>query len=257
MASSIYDNEQYIFEIAQSFIRSRVIFTSMELSIFDLLLSHADRGLSCPDIAKSLNLHYVERESRCLQDVLDSLSAMHLLARDPHQLTYKLTPLAEHVLLPQRELLSAIDRQFYQRLPRLDESIELSTGKDSVYTLMLTRIQQLIDLTTYAKISIDSVDDHADAIVLWRPDGLLTKKLQQVFDALPTNGRGLLVLVVPNDEEDEVSLALNLLVNVTVGHREQENFKDFYSTKALKQLGFRTVERVKSSDGLELLLAYK
>jgi hypothetical protein len=112
-------------------------------------------------------------------------------------------------------------------------------------------------LKAYSKISIDSMDDHADAIILWRQDGLLKKKLQQAFDALPANGRGLLVLVVPNDEQDEVTLALNLLANVTAAHREQENFKDFYSKKALKQIGFRTVERLKSSDGLELLLAHK
>ena len=255
-SSSIYDNEQYLFELAQSFMRSRVTFTCAELKLFALLLTHRS-GLTCSKIATHLDLHYVENESRCLQDVLDALAAMQFLERDQATGIYRLSTLTEKFFLPHQALLSQIDRDFYRKMPQLHETTMNHASNESIQTLMLLRIQQLVDLKAYTKISIDQINSHAEAIILWRQDGLLKEKLQQAWTSLPSNKKALLILVVPNDDTDEVTLALNLFQNMTSTEKEKENCRDLYSKKVLKQIGFRSVERLHSADGLELLLAYK
>jgi hypothetical protein len=248
---SIYDNEQYLFEIAQSFMCSRVIFTSLELQLFDLLVSYND-GLTCKEIAKHLNLNFIENQSRCLQDVLDLLASMNFLERDNVKFIYKLTKFTRHFLLPNRKILVNIDQEFYIKMPHFNEIRPEKSSKDSINTLMLLRIKQLVDLNNYSNISIDTINENSDVIIIWRQDGLLNEKIRQAFDILPSNKRGLLILVLPNDEHDEVSLAFNLFLN-----KEQENSKTLYSKKILKQIGFRAVERIQSIDDLQLLLAYK
>jgi hypothetical protein len=254
--TSIYDNEQYLFEIAQNFMRSRVIFTSIELKIFDLLLSYDD-GLRCSEIAKELDLYYVENESRCLQDVLDLLTSMMFLERDNENVCYKLTKFTRNYLLPNRNILVNIDQDFYQKMPKFDEIILNNSSKDSINQIMLLRIKQLVDLTNYSNISIDLIDKNSDVIIIWRQENLLKEKLEQIYDILPLNKKGLLILVIPNDEHDEVTLALNLFMNMTIKTKEQEYTKEFYSKKFLKQFGFRSIEKLQSTDGLQLLLAYK
>jgi hypothetical protein len=254
---SIYDSEQYLFEIAQSFIRSRIIFTSIELKIFDLLLSYND-GLICSQIAEHLNLHFIENESRCLQDVLDCLTSMNFLERDDEKLSYKLTKFTRNYLLPNRTILSNIDGEFYKEMPRFHDIIlNNSSSKNTFNQIMLLRIKQFIDLTNYSNISIDSFDENTDVIILWRQDSLLKEKIKQAYDILPSNKKGLLILIIPNDEYDEVTLAFNLFMNMTTTNKEQENSKDIYSKKFLKQIGFRSIERIQSTDDLQLLLAYK
>lgn len=253
---SIYDNEQYLFEIAQSFIRSRIIFTSVELKIFDLLSSYND-GLTCSEIAKYLNLHFIEDESRCLQDVLDCLASMNFLERNDDKLNYKLTKFTRDFLLPNRTILSNIEQEFYKQMSHFHETIHNNSSENSINHLMLLRIKQFVDLTNYSNISIDSFDENTDVIIIWRQDGLLKEKIKQAYDILPTNKKGLLILIIPNDESDEVTLALNLFLNMTTKNKEQENSKDFYSKKFLKQIGFRSIERIQSTDDLQLLLAYK
>lgn len=256
MNSSIYDSEQYLFEIAQNFIRSRIIFTSLELKIFDLLLISTD-GLKCCEIAKNLNLYLIENESRCLQDTLDCLTAMNFLERENENFKYKLTKFTRNYLLPNRKLLSNIDQDFYKDMPQFHEIIlNNNTSKNSIYQLMLLRIKQFVDLTNYSNISIDSFDENTDAIILWRQDGLIKDKIKQAYDILPLNKKGLLVLILPN-ESDEVTLALNLFLNMTIKTKEQENSKEFYTKKFLKQIGFRSVEKIQSTDDLQLLLAHK
>jgi len=256
LSFSIYDSEQYLFEIAQNFIRSRVIFTSIELNIFDLLLSYND-GLTCSQIGQRLNLHYIENESRCLQDVLDCLTSMKFLEREDETLSYKLTKLTRNYLLPNRKILANIDQEFYKRMPQFNEIVLNNYSKDSINLLMLLRIKQLVDLTNYSNISIDSIDENGDVMIIWRQDGLLKEKIKQIYDILPSNKKGLLILIIPNDEQDEVTLALNLFLNMITTNKEQENLKDLYSKKFLKQIGFRSIERIQSTDGLQLLLAYK
>jgi hypothetical protein len=253
---SIYDSEQYLFEIAQNFIRSRVIFTSIELKIFDLLLSYTD-GLKCSEIAKYLNLHYIENESRCLQDILDCLTSMNFLEHDNEQLSYKLTKLTRNYLLPNRIILSNIEENFYKEMPHFHDILLDHSSKTSLNQIMLLRIKQCVDLTNYSNISIDSFDENTDVIILWRPDGLLKEKIKQAYEILPLNKKGLLILIHPNDEHDEVTLALNLFMNMTITNKEQQNVKDFYSKKFLKQTGFRSIEKIQSTDDLQLLLAYK
>jgi len=253
---SIYDSEQYLFEIAQSFIRSRIIFTSIEIKIFDLLLSYND-GLKCSEIAKYLNLHFIENESRCLQDVLDGLTSMNFLERDDEKLSYKLTKLTRNFLLPNRTILLNIDQEFYKQMPQFHEIILNNSSKNSINQIMLLRIKQLVDLTNYSNISIDSFNENTDVIIIWRQDGLLKEKIKQAYDILPLNKKSLLILILPNDEHDEVTLTLNLFMNMTTTNKEQENSKDFYSKKFLKQIGFRSIERIQSTDDLQLLLAYK
>jgi hypothetical protein len=252
LSFSIYDSEQYLFEIAQNFIRSRVIFTSIELNIFDLLLSYND-GLTCSQIGQRLNLHYIENESRCLQDVLDCLTSMKFLELEDEKLSYKLTKLTRNYLLPNRKILANIDQEFYKRMPQFNEIVLNNYSKDSINLLMLLRI----DLTNYSNISIDSIDENVDVMIIWRQDGLLKEKIKQIYDILPSNKKGLLILIIPNDEQDEVTLALNLFLNMITTNKEQENSKDLYSKKFLKQIGFRSIERIQSTDGLQLLLAYK
>jgi hypothetical protein len=256
LSFSIYDSEQYLFEIAQNFIRSRVIFTSIELNIFDLLLSYND-GLTCSQIGQRLNLHYIENESRCLQDVLDCLTSMKFLELEDEKLSYKLTKLTRNYLLPNRKILANIDQEFYKRMPQFNEIVLNNYSKDSINLLMLLRIKQLVDLTNYSNISIDSIDENVDVMIIWRQDGLLKEKIKQIYDILPSNKKGLLILIIPNDEQDEVTLALNLFLNMITTNKEQENSKDLYSKKFLKQIGFRSIERIQSTDGLQLLLAYK
>ena len=254
---SIYDSEQYLFEIAQNFIRSRIIFTSIELKIFDLLLSHRS-GLLCSEIAKYLNLYYIENKSRCLQDVLDCLTSMNFLEYNNEKMTYKLTKLTQYLLLPNRKILSNVDREFYKNMSHFNEILLDNSSKDLIYQIMLLRIKQLVDLTNYSNISIDTIDKTADVIIIWRQDGLLKEKIKQIYDALPCNEKGLLILIVPNDEYDEVTLALSLFINMTTTIEEQENCQDLYSKKFLKQIGFRTIERKQSKDdNLQLLLAFK
>ena len=255
-SSSIYDNEQYLFELAQSFMRSRVIFTCMELKLFELLLSHRS-GLTCSKIATHLDLHYVENESRCLQDVLDALTTMKFLERDQSTGIYRISTLTEKLLLPHQSILSKVDRDFYQKMPQLHETTFNHDSSQSLQTLMLLRIQELVDLKAYTRISIDQLTSHAEVIILWRQDGLLKEKLQQTWNILPSNKKGLLILVLPNEENDEVTLALNLFQNMTGAEKERDNGRDLYTKRTLKQIGFRTVERLHSPDGLALLLAYK
>ncbi|CAF0991664.1 unnamed protein product [Adineta steineri] len=256
MTISIYDSEQYLFEIAQSFIRSRVIFTSIELKIFDLLLSYND-GLTCLQISEQLTLHYIENESRCLQDILDCLTSMKFLERDNEKLIYKLTKFTRNILLPHRRILSNIDQEFYNKMPQFNDIVLNSSLKDSINLIMVLRIKQLVDLSLYTNISIDSIDKNVDVIIIWRQDGLLKEKIKQAYDILPLNKKSLLILIIPNDEYDEVTLTLNLFLNMTTPNKEQENSKEFYSKKFLKQIGFRSTERMQSTDGLQLLLAYK
>jgi hypothetical protein len=253
---SIYDSEQYLFEIAQSFIRSRIIFTSIELKIFDLLLSSND-GFRCSEIANHLHLHYIENESRCLQDVLDCLTSMHFLERDNDKFSYKLTKFTRNFLLPNRTILSHLDQEFYKEMPQFHEIILNNSSKTSIHQIMLLRIKQFVDLTNYSHISIDSFDEKTDVMIIWRQDGFLKEKIKQAYDLLPSNKKGLLILILPNDEHDEVTLALNLFLNMTTTNPEQENSKDFYSKKFLKQIGFRSIERIQSTDDLQLLLAFK
>ncbi|CAF3167431.1 unnamed protein product, partial [Rotaria sp. Silwood2] len=101
------------------------------------------------------------------------------------------------------------------------------------------------------------IDKDADVIIIWRQDGLLKEKINQAYDILPINRKSLLILIVPNDEHDEVTLTLNLFMNMISITKEQENPKDLYSKKFLKQIGFRSIERKQSTDDLQLLLAYK
>lgn len=253
---SIYHSEQYLFEIAQSFIRSRVIFTSLELKIFDLLFLHRD-GLKCSEIAQHLNLHFRENQSRCLEDALDSLASMNLLERDQQAFSYKLTKLTRSSLLPNRAILAKIEDEFYKKMPHLHEVLLDQSSKTSINQIMLLRIQQFVDLTNYSNISIDSFDENTNVIILWRQDGRLKEKIQQAYEILPSAKKGLLILILPNEEEDEVTLALNLLNNMTSAEKEQENVKDFYSKKFLKQIGFRSIERIQTADDLQLLLASK
>ncbi|CAF4114737.1 unnamed protein product [Rotaria sp. Silwood2] len=253
---SIYDSEQYLFEIAQSYMRSRIIFTSLELKIFDLLLSYND-GLLCSDIAKHLKLHYIENESRCLQDILDCLTSMNFLERNNENFSYKLTKFTRNFIFSNQKILCNIDQEFYKNMPQLDNSLLNNSSKDSINQLMLLRIKQLVDLTNYSNISIDSIDKDADVIIIWRKNCLLKEKINQAYDILPINRKSLLILIVPNDEHDEVTLTLNLFMNMISITKEQENPKDLYSKKFLKQIGFRSIERKQSTDDLQLLLAYK
>ncbi|CAF3227004.1 unnamed protein product [Rotaria socialis] len=250
---SIYDSEQYLFEIAQNFIRSRVVFTASDLKIFDLLLSCND-GLSCSDIAKNLNLHYVENQSRCLQDVLDCLTSMNLLERCNGNLCYKLTNFARNFLLPNREVLLNIDENFYKIMPKFDSMFLKNSSKESIHAIMLLRIKQLVDLTNYSNISFDTINKNSDMIVLWRQDGLLKDKIKQAYHALPTHGKGVLILIFP---DDEVTLAFNLFNNMMTKVEEQENPKELYSKKFLRQIGFRSVEKKQSENDLQILIAYK
>ncbi|CAF1244363.1 unnamed protein product [Adineta ricciae] len=256
MPLSIYDSEQYLFEIAQSFIRSRVVFTSLELQIFDLF-SQSNHGLTCAQVAEQLSLHYVQNESRCLQDVLDCLKSMKFLEYEKEKFTYKLTDFARNLLLPNRQLLSNIDRDFYDKMPQLNELVLNNSIKDSIHLIMLLRIKQLVDLTAYSNVSIDSFDENVDVMVIWRQDGCLKEKIKQAYDILPSSKASLLILIIPNDEDDEVTLALNILLNMTTTSKEAENPKEFYSTKFFKKIGFQSIERLKSTDGIQLLLAYK
>ncbi|CAF5206099.1 unnamed protein product, partial [Rotaria magnacalcarata] len=244
---------QYLFEIAQNFIRSRVVFTALELKIFDLLLSCND-GLSCSDIAKNLNLHYVENQSRCLQDVLDCLTSMNLLERCNEILCYKLTNFTRNFLLPNREILLNIDENFYKIMPKFDSIFLKNPPKESIHAVMLLRIKQLVDLTNYSNISFDTINKNSDMIVLWRQDGLLKDKIKQAYHALPIHGRGLLILIFP---DDEVTLALNLFNNMMTKVEEQENPKELYSKKFLRQIGFRSVEKKQFENDLQILIAYK
>jgi hypothetical protein len=252
----IYDNEQYLFELAQSFMRSRIIFTCTELKVFDLLLTH-ENGLTCAEIAHALNLHFIENESRCLQDVLDALTSMDFLVRQQNNGIYKLASMTENVFLRHQNLLVTLDREFYSNMPHCHELKINNCSEQSVQTLMLLRIQQLVDLRHYTKISIDKIDHHADVIIIWRQDGLLRDRIQQAFDILPVNKQGLLIVVVPDDQHDEVTLALNLFVNMMHTDHEQANPSDLYSVQTLKTIGFRTVEEIQSKDGLTLLVAHK
>ncbi|CAF2943940.1 unnamed protein product [Rotaria sp. Silwood2] len=166
---SIYDSEQYLFEIAQSYMRSRIIFTSLELKIFDLLLSYND-GLLCSDIAKHLKLHYIENESRCLQDILDCLTSMNFLERNNENFSYKLTKFTRNFIFSNQKILCNIDQEFYKNMPQLDNSLLNNSSKDSINQLMLLRIKQLVDLTNYSIISIHSIDKHANVIIIWTQD---------------------------------------------------------------------------------------
>lgn len=254
---SIYDSEQYIFEIAQNFIRSRILFTSFELKIFELLLSHSN-GLTCSELARELNLHWIDNQSRCFEDILDCLTAMNFLERNDKTCSYQLTKLTRNYLLPHRTLLTQFDQQFYQSMPHCHQHLLLdSSTRTSIHQLLLTRIQQYIDLTPYSNISIDSFDENTNAIILWRQDGCLKEKIQQAYEILPSQKKGLLILIIPQDEQDEITLALNLLSNMSQSVREEENVKDFYSKKYLKQIGFRSIERIQTLDDLQLLLAHK
>ena len=143
--TSIYESEQYLFEIAQNFMRARVIFTAIELKIFDLLLSYDD-GLKCSEIAKELNLYYIENQSRCLQDVLDLLTSMKFLERDNEKLSYKLTNFTRNYLLPNRDILLNIDQDFYRKMSKFNEITLNNSSTDSINQIMLLRIKQLIDL---------------------------------------------------------------------------------------------------------------
>jgi hypothetical protein len=256
MTLSIYDSEQYLFEIAQSFIRSRVIFTSLELQLFDLLLTYND-GLTCARIAEQLNLHYVQNESRCLLDVLDCLKSMKFLECGRETSAYKLTKFTRNLLLSNRDLLARIDQQLYDKMPHFNEVVVNDSLKDSIQLIMLLRIKQLVDVTSYSKISIDSIDNNADVIIIWRQEGQLKEKVKQAYNVLPSDRKSLLILIVPNEDDDEVTLTLNIFLNMTTNDREQENPKELYSKKFLMQIGFRSIERVESTDGLQLLLAYK
>jgi hypothetical protein len=142
-------------------------------------------------------------------------------------------------------------------MPQFNEIVLNNYSKDSINLLMVLRIKQLVDLTNYSNISIDSIDENVDVMIIWRQDGLLKEKIKQVYEILPSNKKGLLILIIPNDEQDEVTLALNLFLNMITTNKEQENSKDLYSKKFLKQIGFRSIERIQSTDGLQLLLAYK
>lgn len=251
--TSIYDSEQYLFEIAQNFMRSRVTFTAVELKIFDLLLSRKD-GLLCSDIAKHLHLHYIENESRCLQDVLDCLTSMNFLERTNQNLRYKLTDFTKNFLLPNREILTNIDNEFYKNMPQFDTILLEDSSKDSIEQLMLLRIKQLVDLSNYSNILFDKIEENADVIILWRQDGVLKEKIKQAYDALSTDRKGLLILILPGDE---VTLALSLFNNMTTTIKELENPKEFYSKKFLPQFGFLSVEEKRSEDDFKILIASK
>ena len=253
---TIYESEQYLFEIAQSFIRSRMIFTALDLQIFDRLLAEQD-GLTCSQIAQELHLHFQENQSRCLEDVLDCLTAMNFLQRDEKTSTYQLTKLTRSTLLPHRILLNHLDKDFYQSTPHFHEILLDSSTKTSINQLLLLRIQQYVDLNNYSNISIDSFDENTNAIILWRQDGHLKEKIDKAYEILPCNKKGLLILIIPSEETDEMTLALNLLSNMTNTNREEENIKDFYSKKYLKQIGFRSIERIQTIDDLQFLLAHK
>ncbi|UJR36804.1 hypothetical protein I4U23_029518 [Adineta vaga] len=256
MTLSIYDSEQYLFEIAQSFIRSRVIFTSLELRIFDLLLP-TNSALTCSQIAQRLKLHYIENESRCLQDVLDCLKSIKFLEYDKENFVYKLTNFTRNLFLPNCKLLTNLDQEFYDKMPQFNGTVLKNSLKDSIHLIMLLRIKQLIDLTTYSKISLDSFDENIDVMIIWRQEGCLKDKIKQAYEILPSMKPSLLILIVPTDEDDEVTLTLNIFLNMIITTKEEENPKEIYSKKYLKQIGFRSVEKIKSTDGLQLLLAYK
>lgn len=247
---SIYDNEQYLFEIAQSFIRSRVIFTCSHLKLFDHLLLHP-QGLTCEEIGKELNLHYLSGESRCLPDVLDALASMKFLERNPSNLTYRLSSWSKDVFLPDEELISKLDEEFYLPIAQCDDSTVDPRSKELIYSLMFKRIEELVDLKPYSHRSVDQVEMGADLIILWRQNRSLKEKIQQAFDVLPSHGKGLLILVL---SDDEVTLTLNLFFNLIVDDEVEE--EDW--PKIFKEIGFETVERLQSSRGdFSILLAYK
>jgi len=255
-SKSIYESEQYLFEIAQSFIRSRIIFTSIDLQIFDLLLLKSD-GLSCSDIGKHLNLHFIENQSRCLEDCLDCLTAMNLLEFNRDKRVYQLTKLARNYLLPNRSLLTNIENEFYSPVSQfyqIKSPPNPSLSSSSLQQLILVRIKQYVNLSTYSNVTIDACETTSDAIIFWNEENFFKEKFQQAFDVLPSNGKGLFILVLPTNDNDEISLAMNICLNKNTNN---EHAKDVCSKKFLKQIGFRSVEKVQTTDDLQLLLAFK
>lgn len=251
-SNSIYESEQYLFELAQSFIRSRVLFTSIDLQIFDLLLLKPD-GLTCADIGNHLNLHFIENQSRCLQDCLDCLTSMNLLEYNQGKHIYQLTKLTRNYLLPNRSLLSNIENEYYLPVAQFYQ-IKSHSSSSSLQQLILLRIKQYVNLSTYSNVTIDKCESTSDAIIFWNEDNFFKENIQQAFDVLPSHSKGLLILVLPTNENDEISLAMNVCLNKT---SMNENIKDVCSRKFLKQIGFRSIEKIQSADDLQLLLAFK
>ena len=256
--TSIYDNEQYLFELAQSFIRSRVIFTCFHLKLFDLLQSH-QQGLTCEEIAEDLHLHYLPNQSRCLVDVLDALTSMKMLERDCQQGIYRLSSLTKQSFLPHQILLAELDEEFYPLMPQFHQRSMEHLSKESIYALMLIRIEELIDLKPYSHRIIDRIEENSDLIILWRQNRTFAGKLQHAFDVLPSNGKGLLIVIL---SDDEVTLTLNLFLNMIVDSttkKDDEEIEEQDWQKILKQIGFETVERMQSTHrgDFALLLAYK
>lgn len=247
---SIYDSEQYLFEIAQSFIRSRIVFSCFHLKLFDLLVDHSE-GLTCDELSKFLHLNYLPGESRCLIDVLDALTSMKFLERDTSKRIYRLTSLTKEYFLPHQNLLSNLEKEFYPQMTQCHESKVDEHWKESIETLMFIRLEELIDLKPYERRSIDKVDENLDLIVLFRQDETLKTKLHRAFDVLPSHGKGLLILVL---SDDEVTLAMNIFLNMI----SQPEIPDENWQKILKEIGFETVERLQSTrNDFAIVLAYK
>ena len=253
---SFYDSEQYLFELAQSFMRSRVIFTSIELKLFDLL-SQNPTGLTTLEISRMLKLNYIENQSRCLQDVLDALYSMNFLDRQEDDGRYKLSKFTTDCFNPSEKYLSAVEKEFYPKMSHFYEQMADENLQQTIHELMLLRIQHLVDLSKYQRISIDQIALDAQVIILWRQENKLKQKISRAFDVLKADDQGVLILILPDDQDDEVTLTLNLFLNMASNNSEQIYQPDLFSEDSLKQIGFRTVEHVRSTDGLTLLLAYK
>ena len=108
---------------------------------------------------------------------------MNLLELKKEHSKYKLTKFTQDYILSNRKILSKIDQEYYKNMPQLNEILVHDSCKESVDQIMLLRIQQLFDLRKYSNISIDSIDQNADVIILWRQDGLLKEKITEFYNS--------------------------------------------------------------------------
>ena len=176
---------------------------------------------------------------------------MNFLQRDATAKTYRLTSLTTENFLPHETLLSQIEKEFYPLMPQCHENRADERWKEPIEALMFSRLEELIDLKPYPRRTIDRVEENLDLIVFFRHDRTLKEKLRRAFDVLPSTGKGLLILVL---SDDEVTLALNLFLNMILpGEVQDEDWQ-----KILTDIGFETVERLQSTRGdLAIVLAYK
>lgn len=252
---SIYNSEQYIFELAQSFMRSCIVFTCSDLKIFDVL-SENENGLTAEDLSRILKFRYVENESRCLKDVLDALCSMNLIEFSSDNKVYRISKFNRKFFEENSKNLVEVYRNFYLPMAHLNEARLDESLQSIVEKLILRRIEQLIDLSAFKHIVFDRVVSCAESIVFSRPDAVSKEILQQTLQILPSGNKGILILLVPNDH-DEIQLAFRLFFNMTSMQNEQTHHEDVYSEQFLEKIGFRKVKRFQSPDGFTVLTAQK